>query len=319
MLLAINANNTNTCSRVWDGDELQGLWRTATDGKRTADEYVGLARSSCWRWKVCARERHRRRGRSPASCPRPTSTCVTLVPAILPAPIRCGRRAGRACSAPDAMVDRPEEVGADRLVNTVAAQDRYQRPLIVVDFGTATTFDVVDGDGNYCGGVIAPGINLSLQRVATWRRRSCRSIAIRPHRTRHRHGARSSCMQSGVYLGLCRAGRGSGRSASGPSAARRWRSIATGGLAPLFAGATEVIEPCRSRPDPVGAAPDLPAKQQQMNGIRLLPRALVRQTTTRRALFFVPLGGAGEIGMNLNLYGYRGRVADSRLRRHLRR
>ena len=65
-----------------------------------------------------------------------------------------------------ALVDRPEEVGADRLVNTVAAHDRYKGPLIVVDFGTATTLDVVDGDGNYCGGVIAPGINLSLDRVA---------------------------------------------------------------------------------------------------------------------------------------------------------
>src|SRR5207244_12571067 len=61
-----------------------------------------------------------------------------------------------------ALGDRPEEVGADRLVNAVAAHDRYKGPLIVVDFGTATTLDVVDGGGNYCGGVIAPGINLSL-------------------------------------------------------------------------------------------------------------------------------------------------------------
>src|SRR5205814_8060832 len=61
-----------------------------------------------------------------------------------------------------ALVDRPEEVGADRLVNTVAAHDRYKGPLIVVDFGTATTLDVGDRDRNYCGGGIAPGINLSL-------------------------------------------------------------------------------------------------------------------------------------------------------------
>ena len=75
------------------------------------------------------------------------------------------RRERASSSASKALVDRPEEVGADRLVNTVAAHDRYTGPLIVVDFGTATTFDVVDDDGNYCGGVIAPGINLSLHAL----------------------------------------------------------------------------------------------------------------------------------------------------------
>src|SRR3546814_9380559 len=57
----------------------------------------------------------------------------------------------------EVLIDNPEEVGADRLVNAIAARQRYPVPLIIVDFGTATTFDVVDGDGNYCGGAIAPG------------------------------------------------------------------------------------------------------------------------------------------------------------------
>ncbi len=63
------------------------------------------------------------------------------------------------------LIDRPEEVGADRLVNAVSAHRAYDGPLIVIDFGTATTFDVVDRDGNYCGGAIAPGINLSLEAL----------------------------------------------------------------------------------------------------------------------------------------------------------
>src|SRR5262249_23850620 len=62
-------------------------------------------------------------------------------------------------------LDRPEEVGADRVVNAIAGANRYGAPLIIVDLGTATTFDIVDGDGNYSGGVIAPGINLSLQAL----------------------------------------------------------------------------------------------------------------------------------------------------------
>ncbi len=106
------------------------------------------------------------------------------------------------------MVDRPEEVGADRLVNTVAAHDRYKAPLIVVDFGTATTFDVVDEDGNYCGGVIAPGINLSLTalHMAAAKLPSVRHPPGRAgdrHQHRRLHAVRH-------LLGLCRADRGAG-------------------------------------------------------------------------------------------------------------
>ena len=85
-----------------------------------------------------------------------------------------------------ALVDRPDEVGADRLINTIAAHDRYPGPTIVVDFGTATTFDVVDADGNYRGGVIAPGTNLSLQALEQAAAK-LPSVAIQPHREGDRH------------------------------------------------------------------------------------------------------------------------------------
>src|SRR3984893_6439870 len=159
MLLVINANNTNTVFAMWDRDALKGSWRTATEGKRTADEYVvGLD--------------HRLSLDGLAGGDVDGAVIASVVPEInfnlislcrkycKTDPLVVGEK-GVALGT-KALVDRPEEVGADRLVNTVAAHDRYKGPLIVVDFGTATTLDVVDRDGNYCGGVIAPGINLSL-------------------------------------------------------------------------------------------------------------------------------------------------------------
>jgi type III pantothenate kinase len=138
-----------------------------------------------------------------------------------------------------ALVDRPEEVGADRLVNTIAAHDRYPTPLIVVDFGTATTFDVVDKDGNYRGGVIAPGINLSL---AALHMAAAKLPSVRIRRVEQVIGTNTvACMQSGIYWGYV--GLVEGLVArikheyGSPMGV-----IATGGLAPVFDGATPVIE-----------------------------------------------------------------------------
>ena len=223
----------------------------------------------CCRWKVC-------RGGDVDG-----AVIASVVPDVnfnlryrcaadIATPIRSWSASKGVTLGTNALVDRPEEVGADRLVNTVAAHDRYKGPLIVVDFGTATTFDVVDRDGNYCGGVIAPGINLSLHALEM---AAAKLPSIRIRRTERVIGKDTvSCMQSGIYLGLCRTGRGAG--AAHPGRVRRAMDvIATGGLAPLFAGATERHRPCRSRPDLVGAAPDLPPKQQQMNHPPLQPGA----------------------------------------------
>ena len=139
-----------------------------------------------------------------------------------------------------ALVDRPEEVGADRLVNTVAAHDRYKGPLIVVDFGTATTFDVVDGGGNYCGGVIAPGINLSLTALQL---AAAKLPSVRIRRTERIIGKNTvDCMQSGHLLGLCRAHRGDRRADQARIRRAHARSSRPAGLAPVFDGVTEVIE-----------------------------------------------------------------------------
>src|SRR4029077_7958505 len=137
-----------------------------------------------------------------------------------------------------ALVDRPEEVGADRLVNTVAAHDRYKGPLIVVDFGTATTFDVVDAGGNYCGGVIAPGINLSLQAAAL---AAAKLPSVPIGRTSKVIGTSTvACMQSGIFWGYVGLVDGLVIRIKQEFGAPM-DVVSTGGLAPLFDGVTPFI------------------------------------------------------------------------------
>src|SRR3981081_3244110 len=196
MLLGINANNTNTVFAMGDRDSMKGRWRTATDGKRTADEYV------VWLDHLLALEglaRGNVDGAVIASVvPEVNFNLLTLCRKYCKTePLVVGNKGVKLGAK--ALVDRPEEVGADRLVNTVAAHDRYKGPLIVVDFGTATTLDVVDRDGNYCGGVIAPGINLSL---AALQMAAAKLPSIRITRTERVIGKDTvSCMQSGIYWG----------------------------------------------------------------------------------------------------------------------
>jgi type III pantothenate kinase len=236
MLLAINANNTNTVFAIWDGAELKGSWRIATNGRRTADEYVVwldhlLSLESLTRGAVDA-------GIIASVVPEANFNLRTLCRNYCKTdPLIVGEEGVKLGTR--ALVDRPEEVGADRLVNTVAAHDRYKGPLIVVDFGTATTLDVVDRDGNYCGGVIAPGINLSL---AALHMAAAKLPSVPIARTERVIGKDTvSCMQAGIYWGYVGLVEGLvariKREFGSPM-----RVVATGGLAPLFAGATDAIE-----------------------------------------------------------------------------
>ena len=135
--------------------------------------------------------------------------------------------------------DNPAEVGADRIVNAVAARELYGAPVVVVDFGTATTFDVVDTDGAYVGGVIAPGVNTSLEALHT-------AAAALPHvdvtRPQSAIGTNTvACMQSGIYWGYVGLVEGIVQKVR-MERERPMKVIATGGLAPLFAQGTEVFE-----------------------------------------------------------------------------
>ena len=237
MLLAINANNTNTVFALWDGDKLLGAWRAATEAKRTADEYV------VWLDHLLSLAGFNR-----------GMISGTIIASVVPdanfnlvkfchdycasAPLIVGEP-GVALGM-TAMVDRPDEVGADRLINTIAAHDRYPGAAIVVDLGTATTFDVVDDDGNYRGGVIAPGINLSLQALEQAAAK-LPSVAIRA--TAKVIGTNTvACMQSGIYWGYVGLMEGIITRITKEYGAPKMRVIATGGLAPIFEQASPLIE-----------------------------------------------------------------------------
>ncbi|MGH6943217.1 MAG: type III pantothenate kinase [Geminicoccaceae bacterium] len=235
LLLAIDVGNTNTVFALYRAREPKGQWRISTVRDRTADEYA----AALTQLMALRGFGHREVGAAVIS---------SVVPqALIPLKSMCceffectakvvGESLG--VTVPIA-VENPPEVGADRLVNAVAAHSRYQGPLIVVDFGTATTFDVVDADGSYCGGVIAAGINLSLEALARAAAKLPRIAVERP--TRVIGTSTISMMQSGVfwgYVSLIEGVVGRIRAEFGSP----MTVIATGGLAGLFAGATEVIE-----------------------------------------------------------------------------
>jgi type III pantothenate kinase len=236
MLLAINANNTNTVFAIWDGERLEGAWRISTDLKRTADEYV------VWLDHLLALKglaRGRVSGTIIASVvPEANFNLVKLctdycnaAPLIVGDPgVTLGMKA---------LVDRPEEVGADRIVNSIAVHDRYPGAAIVVDFGTATTFDVVDEAGNYRGGVIAPGINLSLHALEA---AAAKLPAVHIGRTAKVIGTNTvACMQSGIYWGYVGLIEGLVTRIKAEFGAPM-RVIVTGGLAPLFQDSTPLFE-----------------------------------------------------------------------------
>ena len=136
-------------------------------------------------------------------------------------------------------LDRPEEVGADRLVNAVAAHKYYEGSLIVIDFGTATTFDVVDGNGTYCGGAIAPGINLSLEALHMAAAKLPRVAIGRPRTVIGK--ATVPAMRSGIFWGYCGLIEGLVSRIKKEFGAPM-TVLATGGLAPLFMEAIDVIQ-----------------------------------------------------------------------------
>jgi type III pantothenate kinase len=236
MLLAIDAGNTNIVFAVWDGTTWRGRWRLATQASRTADEYaVWLTQLMSWS------------GIERGSISRAAIACV--VPAALyhlrhlcrdwfgQEPL-IARAAGLDWGFP-VLVDNPNEVGADRLVNALAAHARYRGPLAVVDFGTATTFDVVDRNGAYLGGVIAPGINLSLEALHRAAAQLPRVAISRPQAVIGRSTV--PAMQAGIYWGYVGLIEGLAKRIE-VELGEPMKLIATGGLAPLFADATTAIE-----------------------------------------------------------------------------
>jgi len=236
MLLAIDAGNTNVVFAVHDGSEWRGRWRIATRPDRTSDEYAVFL--------LTLLSQHGLKAADISRC-----AIGTVVPAALYNLRRLVRewfdcepliaRAGSVEWGFEIKVDRPKEVGADRLLNALAAHHHYSGPLIVIDFGTATTFDVVGEGGAYVGGVIAPGINLSIEALHRAAARLPRIGIGRPQSVIGRDTV--PAMQSGIfwgYVGLVEGLVARIRSEHGGPL----KVIGTGGLAPLFAEGTTVIQ-----------------------------------------------------------------------------
>jgi type III pantothenate kinase len=234
MLLAIDAGNTNIVFALFEGEALKHHWRIRTETARTADEYIS------WLYPLFTRaelEFSDVEGAVISSVvPEANFNLETL----------CGDAFGcQPLAASHKTVDikvnlpRPEEIGADRLVNAAAAVRDYKAPVIVIDFGTATTFDVINARGEYCGGAIAPGVNLSAEAL---HRAAAKLPKINVAKPAKVVGIDTiGAMQSGLYWGyaglieglLDRITRETGE---------KPRVIATGGLAGLFAGNIPAID-----------------------------------------------------------------------------
>ena len=164
MLLAIDLGNTNVVFALVDGDAIKARWRIATDPRRTADEYA------VWLNQLLQLEGHDRGDVGAVIIstvvPRALHNLEVLAEKYFGVtPLVAGRPPVEWGMALD--VDEPQNLGADRAVNAIAAHALHEGDLIVIDFGTATTFDVVDYRGAYKGGIIAPGINLSLDALVS--------------------------------------------------------------------------------------------------------------------------------------------------------
>jgi type III pantothenate kinase len=237
MLLAIDSGNTNVVFAVYAGDELRASWRAATNPKRTADEYA------VWLTQLMALS-NLALGDIDATIianvvPEAAFNLIGLCRRYFSSePLIIGRPNCRLGIGID--VDMPpQNVGADRIANAVAAQDRYEAPLMVVDFGTSTNFDIVDRAGNYCGGVLAPGPNLAVLALEMAAAQLPRVSIERPPTVVGR--STIPAMQSGVFWGYVGLVEGLVRRIR-EERGEAMGVIATGGLAPLFATAIDVID-----------------------------------------------------------------------------
>jgi type III pantothenate kinase len=235
MLLAIEQGNTNTVFAVHDGQDWIAQWRTATMASRTADEYAV--------WLSQFLQMH-------GLALKVLDACIisTVVPQSLfnlrnlsrrylkAEPVVIGENAKLGIAL---RVDNPAEVGADRLVNCIGAFVKYGGPLIVVDSGTATNFDIVGADGAFEGGVIAPGVNLSMEALHKAAARLPRVAIQKPKKVIGTDTVGN--MQSGIYWGSISLIEGLITRIKAEYG-RPMKVIGTGGVASLFQGATELID-----------------------------------------------------------------------------
>jgi type III pantothenate kinase len=232
-LLVVDVGNTNIVLGIYRGDQLVGSWRLATARDRTADEYGILAAQLIGNDYDGKLE-----GAIVSSVVPPLNAAVTWMIEkyfdIEPLFVEPGVKTGIAIH-----VDNPQEVGADRIVNCVAAYDAFGGPTFIVDFGTATTFDVVTENAEYVGGVIAPGLNISAEALFARAARLPRVDVKRPPTVIGTNTVVN--MQSGLYFGYLGLVDGILERMK-KEVGKPKRVVATGGLAALFVGDSQHID-----------------------------------------------------------------------------
>jgi type III pantothenate kinase len=235
MLLAIDIGNTNITLGVFQDGGLKARWRIATSVHRLPDEYAtlllsllnndGMSRASITKAVLCS------------VVPPLTTTFIemcrryfTIEPLVVGAGVKTGV---------SIVMDNPREVGADRVVNAAGAHHLYGGPVIVIDFGTATTFDVVSQKGEYLGGVIAPGVALGAEALFTRTAALPRVEISRPKRVIGKNTV--SAMQSGIVFGYVSLVEGLVKRLQ-EEMGESTRVVATGGLAEAIARETSIID-----------------------------------------------------------------------------
>ena len=235
MLLAIEQGNTNPLFAVHDGSDWVAQWRTATQSNRTADEYAA------WLFQLLA-----------LTGLKFEMLDACIISSVVPQSVFNLRNLARRYLKVEPLVigenvelgipvrlEKPSEAGADRLVNAIGAHAVFTGDLIVIDSGTATTFDIVAADGGFEGGVIAPGINLSMEALHAAAAKLPRVAIRRPVKTIGRDTV--GAMQAGVFWGYIALIEGLIARIKAEWG-RPMTVVATGGVASLFQGATDAID-----------------------------------------------------------------------------
>ena len=239
ILIVIDVGNTNTVCGVFEGDRPVKNFRISTDIDRTPDEYAALLMPLLQRFDI---DFSNPEGVAICSVVPPLNSCFEVLSqryfgkqALFVEP---GIKTGLSIH-----YDNPTEVGADRIVNAVAAREQYGSPVVVVDFGTATTFDIIGSEGEYAGGVISPGLVISAEALFSHASRLYQIDVKRPDRLIGRNTA--AAMQSGLYYGYVGLVDGILKRLSN-EIPNLQRIVATGGQAELIASGSDFIQEVNS-------------------------------------------------------------------------
>lgn len=254
MLLVIDVGNTNTVMGIFDGEHLKHSWRIRTERNTTADEFNALAAALLSHAEIDFEDIRK----TVISCVVPPM--VTILDSFGKKYLGHAPKWIDARSYPGMpiLVDNPNEVGADRIVNAVAAYARYQSSLIVIDFGTATTFDAISEEGAYLGGAISPGIAISAEALFAHASKLPRVELFQPPDAVVGKDT-TSCIQSGIIFGYAGLVDGIVQRMQAEMQTHP-KVIATGGLAPLIRDVADTIE---------AVEPDL-----TLEGLRIIGRVL---------------------------------------------